>query len=210
MAGEPEGVRPIPVAAALRSRADALEVEHGQPGRSVVGDLGVGLASAYLGKVAYPIPHGSELSVGRPRPVGFGRESDRPVVTSEQKESASALRHSVPLHGHRSVRWLRISSVLQALKKRTERLRVRTNILDSRDILHKYDVGLALLDKAQELKKQRYPFVLVGPRTSGVLPGERLARGASTEQHGMRPFSVNELADGILLNLPNVTGFKSG
>ena len=210
VAFQPEFVRPVPVAAALRSCADTLQIECRKACSSVVGDRGVRISGRDLRKVSDPVAHRIVVGIASARAVGVGREFEGPEATGEQEESAAPLRHSVPHQGHRSECRLGIASLLQALKKLAERLGVRAHILDPRDILDKYDVRLAPLDEAKEIEKQRHPVVLVPFGADGVVLREGLAGRASAEQNRIGPLLGHEFVDDVVARVPDVRGLERG
>ena len=142
--------------------------------------------------------------------MGRRRQVQLPVATGQQEKPATSLRHSISLQRYRLACGVVIASVLQSLKETAQRLGVRANILNSRDVLHEHDVGLAPLDEGQELKEQRYAVVLVGIGAGGVLLRERLAGGASAEEDGTRPVLSHELVDRRFVHLANVLGLEGG
>lgn len=185
----PEVLGPVEPVAALGGLADAPEVQVGQHGGSVAGDRGVFLARIDRRERPDPLP---DRGMGRcrVRPVSRGREFDGAEATGQEHESAPCLRDAVVGAGdrrmHNGVRGRHLVDEL------FEGAVGSLQLLEAGDILHEDQLGLKLPDEPKELAQEGNPVVFI--RLVFLMPGERLARGASREQPERLPARLKRLA----------------
>ena len=129
------------------------------------------------------------------------------MAAAYEYEPSATLWYPVLRHPDRPIVHL-VSCRIQSAQKVTEGLTVTVQLLQPRNVLHKYDIWSATLHQISKVTKQRDALIMIELRPLRDLLSERLAWCTSAKQHRVWSFPVYPESDCINAYVADIRKLK--